>query len=306
MVSCDEKVLTMREILERLSRGDVLVADGAMGTQLMEYGLESGQCPELFNLERPELLRMIAEIYLRAGADIVQTNTFGGTPIKLEQYGLEDRTEEINAIAAHAVRDAVGDGDAFVSGSCGPCGKLLAPYGDADPGMIREAFGRQVAALVEAGIDMLCIETMTDLAEASLAVETARAITSSVPIAATMTFDSTPNGYFTIMGNSVEQAVKGLADVGADIVGSNCGNGVDKMIEIAAEIRRHTHGPILIQSNAGLPELDGDRVVYPETPAAMATGCRQLLDVGVNIVGGCCGTTPEHVAAIRDLVDSRS
>ena len=175
----------MSSLLERLSAGEVLVADGAMGTLLMEYGLEAGSCPEAFNLERPEVLRTIAEIYLRAGADIVQTNTFGGTPIKLSQYGLQHRTEEINALAAHAVRDAVGEGSAFVSGSCGPCGKLLAPYGDADPGMVREAFGRQAAALVEAGVDMLCIETMTDLAEAALAIEAVREGAGSIPIAAT-------------------------------------------------------------------------------------------------------------------------
>ena len=283
-----------------------MVADGAMGTLLMEHGLESGQCPEFFNLERPQILRMIAEIYLRAGADVVQTNTFGGTPIKLEQYGLQERTEEINALAVHAVRDAVGDGPAFVSGSCGPCGKLLAPYGDADPGMVRDAFARQASALIAAGVDMLCIETMTDLAEAVLAVEAARDVSGTIPIAATMTFDLTPNGYFTIMGNSVEQAAKRLVEAGADIVGSNCGNGIDRMVEIAEEMRSHTGVPLIVQSNAGVPELIGDTVVYPETPEVLAAGCERLLDAGVSIVGGCCGTSPDHISAIRRVVDGRA
>ena len=295
----------MTGLLDRLAGGDVLVADGAMGTLLMEHGLEPGQCPEKFNLDCPEVLRQIAERFMAAGADILQTNTFGGTPVKLAQYGLDDRAEEINASAVLAVRDAIGDGAAYVSGSCGPCGKLLAPYGEADPGVVREAFARQARALVGAGVDMLCIETMTDLAEAVLAVEAVRSVSSSVPLAVTMTFDPTPNGFFTIMGTSIEQAARGLGDAGADIIGSNCGNGIGKMVEIAAELRRHSALPLLIQSNAGLPELVGDQVVYAETPERMAEGCRQLLDLGVNIIGGCCGTTPEHIAAIRKRVDER-
>jgi 5-methyltetrahydrofolate--homocysteine methyltransferase len=153
---------------------------------------------------------------------------------------------------------------------------------------------------------MLCIETMTDLAEATLAIEGARSVSGEIPIAATMTFDPTPNGFFTIMGTTIEQAVRGLADAGANVIGSNCGNGIDKMVEIAEEMRRHTTLPLMIQSNAGVPELAGDEVIYPETPEQMAAGCSQLLDLGVSIVGGCCGTTAEHIAAIREMVDRRS
>lgn len=296
----------MSALLDRLGSGEVLVSDGAMGTLLMEHGLQPGACPEGINLEQPEVLRTIAEIYLRAGADIVQTNTFGGTSIKLEQYDLQDRADEINAVAVHAARDAVAEGCGLVSGSCGPCGKLLAPYGDADPGAVSEAFERQTAVLVDAGVDMLCIETMTDLAEARLAIESARKVAWNLPIAATMTFDPTPNGYFTIMGTSIENAVKGLADAGADIVGSNCGNGIEKMVEIAEEMRRLTSMPLMIQSNAGVPELIDSGVVYPESPADMAEGWLHLIDLGVGIIGGCCGTTPEHIAAIRRLVDDHS
>ncbi len=293
----------MRGLLDRITGGEVLAGDGAMGTLLMEHGLEPGQCPESFNLERPEVLREVARRYLEAGADIVQTNTFGATPVKLARYGLEDRADEINAQAVQAVRDAVGPRAAYVSGSCGPCGSLLAPYGEADPDVVREAFSRQVRALVGAGVDMLCIETMTDLAEARLAVEAARSVSSSVPLAVTMTFDPTPNGFFTIMGTSIEQAVSGLTDSGADIIGSNCGNGIEKMVEIAGDLRRRSALPLLIQSNAGLPELVGGRVVYPETPERLAEGCERLLDLGVNIIGGCCGTTPAHIAAMRRVVD---
>jgi 5-methyltetrahydrofolate--homocysteine methyltransferase len=259
--------------LERLTDGHILVADGAMGTLLIEHGLEAGRCPELINLERPELLQEIAGRYLDAGADIVHTNTFGASPLKLAHFGLDDRTEEINRQAVRAARAAIGDREAFVSASCGPSGRLLEPYGDIDPGTVQEAFRRQIAALVDAEIDLLTIETMTDLAEATLAVKAARSVSSSLAVAATMTFDVTPRGIFTIMGNDIEQAALGLTDAGADILGANCGNGSERMVEIAAELRRATDLPLLIQSNAGPPRLQGDRVVYEETPELWADSC---------------------------------
>jgi len=210
----------MLPILERLKSPGVLVADGAMGTMLLERGLEMGQCPEKMNLERPEVLTEIARLYLEAGADIIQTNTFGGSPLKLAQYDLDRQTEEINVAAVRAVRKAIGD-KAYLSASCGPCGRLLKPYGDAEPSEVAEGFRRQIRALVAQGVDMICVETMTDLAEARLAVEAARAVAGDIAVAATMTFDATPRGFFTMMGVSIQQAVEGLSEAGADIVGSN-------------------------------------------------------------------------------------
>ncbi len=294
----------MQSILERLKSPGVLVADGAMGTQLLRRGLEMGQCPEKMNLEQPEVLTEIARMYLDAGAEIIQTNTFGGSPLKLAQYDLDRRTEEINVAAVRAVREAVGD-DAWLSASCGPCGRLLKPYGDAEPSEVAEGFQRQMRALVAQGVDMVCIETMTDLTEARLAVEAARAVVGDVPVAATMTFDPTPRGFFTMMGVSVKQAVGGLSEAGADILGSNCGNGVENMVEIAAEFAEHTDLPLLIQSNAGLPELKDGRAVYSETPEFMAEQSLKLVDCGVRIIGGCCGTTPEHITALRRCLDAR-
>jgi len=292
----------MQKLLDRLAEGEILVADGAVGTMLLERGLEAGDCPERMNLDRAELLEEIARLYLEAGADIIQTNTFGGSPLKLSQYFLEGKTEEINANAVRAVRKAVGD-RAYISASCGPCGKLLKPYGDASAREVEEGFRRQMRALVAEGIDMICLETMTDLEEARLGIEASKAVSPSTPVCATMTFDPAPKGFFTIMGVSIEQAARGLADVGADIIGSNCGNGIENMVKIAAEFRKHTTLPLIIQSNAGLPEMRGDQLVYPETPKFFAEGSRRLLECGVNIIGGCCGTTPEHIAAIREAVD---
>jgi 5-methyltetrahydrofolate--homocysteine methyltransferase len=293
------------EWLERLAAGEILVADGAMGSLLMERGLEPGECPEALNLTRPELLREIAGLYLAAGADIIQTNSFGASPPKLAHYGLAERTEEINLAAVTAVRDAVGR-EALVSGSIGPSGKILEPYGDTDPAEVRSGFLRQVRALVEAGVDLLCVETMTDLSEAKLAIEAAREGAPSTPILATMTFDATPRGFFTVMGVDIERAARGLAEAGAKVIGSNCGQGSKNMIAIAREFRRCTDRPLLIQSNAGLPEVVGDRIVYDESPEFMADCARELIGVGVAIIGGCCGTTPEYTASLRAVVDQAS
>ncbi|MCK4414712.1 MAG: homocysteine S-methyltransferase family protein [Candidatus Eisenbacteria sp.] len=293
----------MDNLLVRLSRGEILVGDGAMGTMLMEHGLAAGGCPEAFNLERPEVLEQIAQAYHAAGADIVETNTFGGSPLKLAQYGLADRTEEINHNAIAAVRRAVGE-DAYVSASCGPTGCTLKPYGDTDPDEIAAAFRRQLTAIVEAGVDLICVETMTDLVEARLAVEAAKRIAPDLAVAATMTFDATPRGFFTIMGVTVAQAVEGLTAAGADVLGSNCGNGIEGMVAIAREFRAHTERPLIIQSNAGLPRMEGDHLVYPETPEFMAARAKELIAARVGIIGGCCGTTPEHIRALRGIVDA--
>lgn len=294
----------MKGLLERVRAGDILVADGAIGTMLMARGLERGQPPESFNLARHDVLEAIAAEYLKAGADIVQTNTFGGSRLKLAQYALGGKVTEINRNAVIAVRKSVGD-RAYVSGSCGPTGPFLRPYGDIEPEEMIGVFREQIAALVDAGVDVICIETMIDLHEAVCAVTAARQVSRSVPVMATMTFDQTPRGFYTIMGASILDAVKGLEAAGADIIGSNCGNGIEKMVLIAREFKEHTALPVIIQSNAGLPELRGAEVVYPETPDFMAQKALELVEIGVSIIGGCCGTTPQHIRALKNVVDAR-
>ena len=288
----------METLLERLGRGEILVGDGAWGTELMTRGLEPGQCPESFNISRPHVLAEIAASYLDAGAQIVTTNTFGGSPLRLRSYGLEERTEAINRRAVEVLREVTGD-RAYVSGSVGPTGKMIKPYGDTEEDQVYDAFERQIRALAEAEADLICVETMIDLREASLAVQAAKAVAPAIPVMATMTFDPTPRGFFTVMGTDIERAVKGLELAGADVVGSNCGNGIETMVAIARELGRHAERPIAIQSNAGLPERREGEIVYPESPAFMAQRVPDLIDLGVAVIGGCCGTTIEHINAIR-------
>jgi 5-methyltetrahydrofolate--homocysteine methyltransferase len=293
----------MKSILERIHNGEILVGDGAMGTMLFQRGLTPGECPESVNLKNPKLLEEIARLYFETGADIVETNTFGGSPLKLAQYDLQDKTEIIIQNAVNAVRNVVGE-KAYVSGSCGPSAKLLKPYGDTEPEEIYDSFLRQMNAFAKSGVDVICIETMTDIKEASLAIKAAKTASPDIPIMATMTFDETPRGFYTIMGVDIETAAKGLEEAGADIMGSNCGNGIENMIKIAKEFKAHTDLPILIQSNAGQPKTDGDTIYYDESPEFFAEKAKELIDIGVSIIGGCCGTTPAHIRAIRGVVAS--
>ncbi len=292
----------VRPFAERLVSGDPIVADGAMGTMLFERGLKPGEPPESVTLSRPEVLEEIAQLYLDAGAEIIETNTFGASPLKLALSGLAAEAEALNREAVLAARGVVA-GRAYVVGSCGPSGALLKPYGETGLDELYASYRHQMECLVAADVDCVFVETMTDLEEARLAVLAAKDVSVETPVVATMTFDPTPRGFYTIMGVSVEAAAMGLEEVGADAVGSNCGNGSEHMVEIAEEFRRHSQLPLCIQPNAGLPRSKGGKTVYDETPEFMADQARALLAIGVSVIGGCCGTTPQHIRALREMVD---
>ena len=292
----------MTSLHELIKTGETLVCDGATGTMLFAMGLEPGGCPDAVALEQPQLLEELAKSYADAGSQIVEACTFGASPLKLAQYDLEGKTEEINRTAVAAVRNAVGD-RTYIAASIGPSGRILEPYGDVSPDELYESYLRQTNSLNHAGIDCFIVETMLDINEATLAIKAAKEAAPAVPVAATMTFDSTPRGFFTIMGVDIPNAVSGLVSAGAESIGSNCGNGMEKMVEIARAFREQTDHPLIIQSNAGLPETEGGKVVYNETPEFMTDGVKELLGIGVSMVGGCCGTTPEHIQAFRGAVD---
>jgi 5-methyltetrahydrofolate--homocysteine methyltransferase len=289
-----------QSILGRLKSGDQLISDGATGTYLQSHGLEPGGCPEELNASRPELVRGMAAEYFEAGAAMVLTNSFGGSRFMLKKYGHEDQAGELNRLAAQHARSVAPPGR-YVAGSVGPVGEFLQPLGEVSEAEMLDAFIEQITALAEGGADAVLIETMTALEEASLAIKAARENT-DLTVMATMTFDKGPRGYFTMMGVTPERAVKELRDAGADIVGANCGNGIEGMIELAREMRSATDGYLLVHSNAGMPSIRKGQIVYPETPDWMAERFRSLADIGINIFGGCCGTTPMHIRALLEAV----
>jgi 5-methyltetrahydrofolate--homocysteine methyltransferase len=290
-------------LLPRLKRRGVLVGDGAWGTQLMQRGLPDGQPPEWFALERPDVIEDVARLYVTAGADLVTTDSFGGNSFRLALHGLDSEHDRINRQAVEAVRRAVA-GRALVSASVGPSGRLLEPFGDVAPQALEDVFAEQIAVLAAAGADLVCIETMSDLNEAIAAVRAARRVAPGLPVMATMTFERTPRGYFTVMGAGIEAAVTGLTAAGADVIGSNCGTGIEDMVEIARAMARVTTLPLAFQPNAGLPDARDGALVYNQPPEQLAARVPELLALGVAIVGGCCGTTPDHVRAVRQAVDA--
>ncbi len=288
---------------ERLGKGEILVSDGAWGTFLQKKGLGPGECPELWCLERAAEVLDVARSYVEAGADMIETNSFGGTRIKLGHYGLGDKAAEINEAAARTSRKAAGDG-VIVIASIGPTGKMVMT-GEVTEEELYEAFKEQALALERGGADAACIETMSAEDEAVQAIKAVKEHTGLEAIC-TFTFDRTPAGeYRTMMGLSPADASRAAARAGADVIGTNCGNGMAGMIVVAREMRAAVPSlPILVQANAGLPERSGGGLVYRETPEMMAALVPDLVKAGANAIGGCCGTTPDHIRAIKKAVAS--
>jgi len=289
----------MMTVIEHIKRTGLLL-DGAMGTMLMRKGIKSGTIPELMNLEKSDIVLDIHRAYLDAGSDMITTNTFGGSRIKLKKAGLENETENINRSAAAIARQAVSQ-DQFVAGDIGPLGDMLQPFGLISVDEAQQNFSEQAYFLADAGVDVFIIETMFDVNESLAAIRGILAV-SDLPIFATLTFESTSNGFNTIMGNPVSDSMKILVDAGATAVGANCSIGSDHMVKLAEEIRNCVKTPVIIQPNAGIPEMKEGQLHYPESPAYYARNIKAIRDSGGEIVGGCCGTTPEYISEIKRLL----
>lgn len=276
-----------------------------MGTQLLVRGMPGGQCGMLWNVERPEVVSDIHRAYCQAGCQLMTTNSFGGSRFVLERHGLAPRVEELNRAAARLARQAAGP-EGWVLGDVGPFGDFLEPVGDTTADELRASFQQQIAALIEGGADAILVETMSDPEEAAIAVKTAKSCDSTIPAIVTYAFQKTVAGEFrTMMGTSAAEAVRRALQAGAVGVGANCGTGLSlpDYVELAKQLVAAAGSvPVIVQPNAGAPRTENGRTVYDAAPVQMAETTAALLAAGVRLIGGCCGTSPDHLAAMSQVI----
>ncbi|MGC9520668.1 MAG: homocysteine S-methyltransferase family protein [Anaerolineae bacterium] len=286
-----------------LATNKILIADGATGTMLQQAGLPAGAAPERWNLENPDAVRALHRSYIKAGADMILTNTFGGSAVRLKREGLAERAAEINHAAARLACEVAGE-TTLVVGDIGPTGEMLAPLGTLSYEDALAAFAEQAAALAEGGVHAILVETMSDLNEVQAAIEGVRQVT-DLPLLVTMSFDTKGR---TMMGVKPEQAAKTLHSLGVDVIGANCGRTLSETLEAVQKMREAVPEAVLMaKPNAGLPHAQGSELVYDVTPAVMADYARRFVkQAGVKIFGGCCGSTPEHIQAVAEALKSNT
>lgn len=285
---------TTRDIL----KGGLHLSDGGWGSELMKRGLVLGDCPEIWNADHADRVADVAKAYVDAGSDIILTNTFGGNRFILQKHNLENKVADLNR-AGVAVSKKAAAGRALVFASMGPTGKMVT-MGEITPDEAYAAFHEQASAMSAAGVDGIAVETMSDLEEFTRAVRAAKE--TGLPVAACMSFDSGPNRDRTMMGITVAQMVEAAETEGADLIGANCGVGIEEYLVIAQALMKLTRKPIWIKANAGLPQIENGKTVYRMDPETFARHARELVKTGVRVIGGCCGTTPEHIRALRKAV----
>ncbi len=290
----------MPGLIEALTAGGTVITDGAWGTQLQARGLGVGESPDAWNLTHPDRVEQVARAYVEAGSQVIITNTFQATRLALGRHRLSDKVVEINRAGVEISRRGAG-GRAKVFASIGPSGVMLA-VGETAPDEVQDAFAEQARALADAGADAIVVETMSDPAEARLAVTAAKA--TGLPVVACMTFDTGRHKDRTMMGTTPEQAADELTRAGADCIGANCGQGVEGYVAIAGRLRAAAGRPVWIKANAGLPEVIDGRPAWRQTPQQFASYVPALVEAGASFIGGCCGTTPEFIKAIRERLAS--
>ena len=295
----------MSNVYEWLDAGNTLVGDGAMGTALQNAGLTDGGAPELWNVDYPDRIATVLDSYAAAGAQFLTTNTFGGTKPRLAMHDLQDRVHELNKAGAQVARDVAKNYEnVFVFGDVGPSGELMEPIGTLSHDDAKGIFAEQIKGLVDGGVDAILIETMSDLAEVQAAVDAAHEVAPNLPVAVTLSFDTNLR---TMMGVKPATAITEIAKMGVRIVGANCGRGTDEMRIVATEMAeaKPENVHILLQSNAGLPQLVGGDFIYTGTPSDMAQFATDMTELGIKALGSCCGSTPEHTAAIAQVLSAK-
>lgn len=285
-----------------LAEGRVLLGDGAMGTMLQRAGLTDGGAPELWNVTQPEKVRAIYQAYVDAGANLIETNTFGGTSARLKLHNLQDRVVELNRAGVQLAKEAAEPAGALVAGSIGPSGELIEPVGLLSMADAEAMFAEQTQGLVEGGVDLIVIETMSHLNEVEAAVKGARRVAPDLPIVVTLSFDT---NYHTMMGVSPKEAVETISQWGVQVIGANCGNGPSEIETVMTQMAQYRPNGVYLmaQSNAGMPQYVNGAIQYDGTPDVMADYAVRLRNLGVNIIGACCGSTPDHIAAMRAALD---
>jgi 5-methyltetrahydrofolate--homocysteine methyltransferase len=278
-----------------------IIFDGALGSMLMDSGHAAGKSPILFNLEQPDLVADIHRQYYEAGSEVVAANTFGGNPLKLAAEGLEQQIESLNREGVRLTRKVCPAG-AFVAGDMGPSGKMLQPLGEIAPQDMQQNYFLQARVLIDAGVDLIAIETMFSLDEALAAVRGVRQA-GEILVLVSMTFNQNKNGFFTMMGENITRCTTALETAGVDIIGANCTLNSTDIIDLTTELRAATRLPILIQPNAGNPLVRKGVTYYEQSPAEFAADAKKIKNVGADMIGGCCGTTPEFIKEVAAALD---
>ena len=291
-----------QKILNDIKNKKIFLLDGATGTYLQNNGLEPGGCPELMNKENSTVISSMADDYFKNGSDIVLTNSFGGTKYRLRHYGLENEVYELNKQSAMlAKEEAEKYSEKFVFGSIGPTGEFLEPLGSVTESEMYDALANQMKGLFEGGVDGFLIETQIATEETNLAIKVAKE-NFNILILASAVYDKGPKGYFTMFGLTPKESLEIFFEAGAHVVGTNCGNGSENMVEIAKQLRSLTNYPLLVQANAGIPKIKKQDIIYPESPEFMQERYKELIVNEINFIGGCCGTDSEHIRFFHELI----
>ncbi|MBU0519650.1 homocysteine S-methyltransferase family protein [bacterium] len=289
-------------ITERIHQRPPLLFDGGFGSRLISMGLPSGMAPEAWVLENPDKIQQVHGEYVAAGSDVIVACTFGGNRIRLEKVGLEDKVTEVNLKAVELAKAASQD-TTYIAVDLGPTGEFFEPHGALTETVAQEVYEEQAGLLAETGIDFFMLETFYDLKEAQICLSACQKMAPQIPVGVTLTFNQTPRGFFTVMGNPAAESLNELAANGAFLVGANCTLEAEGMAILAAELKQKVSAPLLFQANAGSPQIKAGDVVYPQGPEEFAEFGKTMLSLGIQAIGGCCGSTPEHIIQLRQIIN---